>query len=122
MSTQPSQAAIRDMMISYIGDGQSPNMFFVTVSPYVRYKDGDWGYNYKLADGATDEDFTYYGPFMDYATARKEFDEVDLYGTEASVTLEDRLTGTIAERYLEEVVTIEYSESCDDDAKRFGYE
>lgn len=121
-TAQPSQEALRDMVRTYVGDGGTPNMFFITLSPHVRIYNqfGDW--DYELADGANHDDFTHYGPYMDYATARKAFDEVELYGTETSVMLEDRKTGTIVERSLEKVIVTEYHETCYDDAKRYGYE
>jgi hypothetical protein len=47
--------------------------------------------------------------------------DLNHYEGVCSVTMEDRKTGTIKDKYLLKVISIDYSEVEQDDSKTFGY-
>lgn len=110
-----------------IGDGGSPNMFFVSTYPnvYVVNEDNegefetvDW-----LVEEYKDEYAITYGPFHSYSEAQKAYDELelDIHTGVCTVVMEDRRTGTIKEKFLRKVVTVDYHFDEHDDSKLFGY-
>jgi hypothetical protein len=107
-----------------VGDGQTPNIFFVTTYPYIVITDesGD-PYTEQLIDGYTDEDVVT-KVFETYEDAEYYLDNVvdlDIDNGVGSAIIEDRLTGTINEIYLEKVVEVTYHMRQNNDAKSFGY-
>ena len=114
----------KELAMQIVGDGQTPNKFFVTTYPYIVITDeyGDPSTE-ELIDGYTDEDVVT-KVFETYEDAEDYLDNVvDLdidYGI-GSAIIEDRLTGTINEIYLEKVVEVTYHMRQNNDAKRYGY-
>jgi hypothetical protein len=100
-----TQQEIRDMATRIVGDGcpeNAPNLFFVTQGPY--YKEvGEYDSMDSVLDGFDEEsDVTTYGPLSTYDEALEKYNEIDLdpdYGV-GQVFIEDRLSGTIAEKWL----------------------
>jgi hypothetical protein len=117
-----TQKEIKALASEIIGDGQLPNKFFVTVSPYITTIDEFGDHNSELIDGYTDEDSTI-EVFDTYEEAEEYFNTIDLdhrYGT-GQAMIEDRLTGQIAEIFLESVVEVNYHLRGHDMSKTFGY-
>jgi len=106
-----------------IGDGQLPNKFFVTTGPWVMIVDEYGDREHELLDGYTKNDTTT-EVFDTYEEANKYFEsiELDIYDGTTQVLLEDRLTGTIKDMYLEKIIKVDYMQSGYSSAKQFGYE
>ena len=116
-----SNQEAREMARELVGDGQTPNLWFVTHGPFIIEGDGDNAV-FELIEGYDpDKDTTTMGPFASYAEARACYDETDPdyeYGI-GQVFIEDRLCGTVTEKYLEKIVKIDYSYVEHDDSKLF---
>jgi len=111
----------KDLAMNIIGDGKSPNVWFVTQSPYfMKYKDG-YGESFLLEDHDESES-EMYGPFFSYKDACAKYDEIDLepYDGVGTVTIEDRKIGTVKEKFLEERITVDYSYNEVDDSKFYN--
>lgn len=111
----------KDLAMNIIGDGKSPNVWFVTQSPYfMKYKDG-YGESF-LLDGYGADEAKMYGPFFSYAEACEKYDEIDLdpYDAIGTVTIEDRKIGVVKEKFLEERITVDYSYNEVDDSKFYN--
>jgi hypothetical protein len=105
-----------------VGDGKSPNKFFVTSSPWYNVTDEYGDIESELIDGFEDNN-SETRVFDSLEEAEEYYEEVDLdiYDGIASVLIEDRKTGTIKEKYLEKIVRVEYTMIEHDDTKHFGY-
>jgi len=118
MTNVQAQSMAREM----VGDGMTPNKFFVTSSPYytVTYDLGE--VESELLDGF-DHNYSETKVFDTLEDAEAYYDEVDLdiYEGVGSVMIEDRLTGQIKEKSLEKIVRVEYMFRETDDTKLFGY-
>lgn len=113
----------KDLASEIIGDGKSPNVWFVTQSAYyMKYKDG-YGELFIL-DGydAPEEYSKMYGPFFTYSDACAKYDEIELdhYDGVGTVTIEDRVIGVVKEKFLEERITVDYSYNEVDDSKFYN--
>ena len=111
----------KDLATNIIGDGKSPNVWFVTQSPYfMKYKDGH-GESFLLEDHDASES-EMYGPFFSYKDACAKYDEIDLepYDGVGTVMIEDRKIGTVKEKFLEERITVDYSYNEIDDSKFYN--
>ena len=96
-----------------VGDGESPNHFFVTIGPYIKVENLDgWGFEDKLLDCFGREEIETFGPFSNYDDALEFYDGVELDADTGvgQVFIEDRKVGTIREKFLKEKVTITYVE------------
>jgi len=118
MTNQEAQKLAREL----VGDGQDPNMFFVTSGPYYYEVDEFGDTESILIDGYNHND-TNTKVFDTLEEAEEYYDTVDLdiYEGIGQVMIEDRKTGVIKEKTLEKMVRIEYSFREHDDTKRFGY-
>jgi hypothetical protein len=112
----------KDLASEIIGDGKSPNVWFVTQSPYyMKYKDG-YGESF-LLDGFDASDYSVmFGPFFSYKAACDQYDEIELeaYDGVGTVTIEDRVIGVVKEKFLEERITVDYSYNEIDDSKFYN--
>lgn len=112
----------KDLASEIIGDGKSPNVWFVTQSPYyMKYKDG-YGESF-LLDGFDASDYSVmFGPFFSYKDACAQYDEIELeaYDGVGTVTIEDRKIGVVKEKFLEERITVDYSYNEIDDSKFYN--
>ena len=112
----------KDLASEIIGDGKSPNVWFVTQSPYyMKYKDG-YGESF-LLDGFDASDYSVmFGPFFTYKDACAQYDEIELeaYDGVGTVTIEDRKIGVVKEKFLEERITVDYSYNEIDDSKFYN--
>jgi hypothetical protein len=112
----------KDLASEIIGDGKSPNVWFVTQSPYyMKYKDG-YGESF-LLDGFDAADYSVmFGPFFSYKAACDQYDEIELeaYDGVGTVTIEDRKIGVVKEKFLEERITVDYSYNEIDDSKFYN--
>ena len=118
-----TQAEIKALATEIIGDGQMPNKFFVTTSPWVTIVDEYGDQEFELLDGYNEDD-TWTQVFDSYEEANEHFEkiELDIYDGTAQVLLEDRLTGQIKEISLQKVLKVDYVQTGNSDAKLFGYE
>ena len=116
-----TQQEIKELARDTIGDGQAPNHFFVTSSPWISVTDAEDAS--AVIDGYSVEDYDTQ-VFYTYEEAKAAYNGIDLdfYSGIGTVLLEDRKTGIIAEKRLEKVVTVDYSYTEQDDSKYFGYE
>jgi len=116
-----SNQEVKEMAREMVGDGQTPNLWFVTQGPFIIEGDGNTG-AFELIEGYDpDKDTTTMGPFESYAEARACYDYIDPdyeYGI-GQVFIEDRLCGTVTEKYLEKIVKIDYSYVEYDHSKLF---
>jgi hypothetical protein len=119
MNTNNKATAMAKEMV---GDGQTPNLWFVTSGPYVAVHDGDFGYDFELIEGYDSDKDTYTdGPFTSYEAALTCYNNIDLsfdYGV-GQVFIEDRECGTVTEKWLVKRVRTEYVEDEYDNSKRF---
>lgn len=118
-----TQAEKKLLATQIVGDGQSPNRFFVTTSPYVTIVDEFGDHDSEMLKGFNDDD-VWTEVFDTYEEANKHFEniELDIYDGIAQIMLEDRLTGVIKEVSLEKVMKVDYVQTGNSDAKLFGYE
>lgn len=118
-----TQSEIKKLASEIIGDGQLPNKFFVTTSPWVTIVDEFGDQEFELLDGFYEGD-TWTQVFDSYEEANKHFEniELDIYDGTAQIMLEDRLTGVIKEVSLEKVIKVDYVQTGHSEAKTFGYE
>ena len=101
----------KDLAMNIIGDGKSPNVWFVTQSPYfMKYKDG-YGESFLLDGFDASEYSVMFGPFFSYKDACAQYNEIDLepYDGVGTVTIEDRTIGVVKEKFLEERITVDYA-------------
>lgn len=124
-----TQQEVKVLACQIIGDGGTPNMFFVTKYPDVYVVDEFGDGNSETVDWLKEEhrkdNYVHtYGPFHSYSEAQNAYDELELdtYTGICTVVMEDRRTGTIKEKFLRKVVTVDYHFGEHDDAKFFGYE
>lgn len=106
-----SEEQIEDLAKEMVGDGQSPNKWFVSTSPWiVYYIPNDTEPYTKLLDDTTSESKSIYGPFDTYEAALECYNNIDLDSEDGigQVFIEDRLTGTVKEKWLEEKMTVKY--------------
>lgn len=112
----------KQLAIEIVGDGKSPNKFFVSSGPYYFEVDEYGDREAVLLDGFTDNhvETTIFDTLED---AEKYYNEIelDIYDGVGQVMIEDRMTGVIKEKTLEKVVRVEYSMIEVDDTKLFGY-
>jgi len=116
-----TQAEVKKLASEIIGDGQTPNKWFVTTSPYIKIPNTDFGYHDAMIEGYTDNDIYTYGPFDNYEDAVDCLDEQSLdveYGV-GSVCIEDRQCGTVYEKWLTKRVQVVYEEDSHDDSRLF---
>jgi hypothetical protein len=118
-----TQAEKKLLATQIVGDGQSPNRFFVTTSPYVTIVDEFGDQDSEMLKGFNDDD-VWTEVFDTYEEANKHFEniELDIYDGIAQIMLEDRLTGVIKEVSLEKVMKVDYVQTGHSEAKLFGYE
>jgi hypothetical protein len=112
----------KDLASEIIGDGKSPNVWFVTQSPYyMKYKDG-YGESFLLDGFDASEYSVMFGPFFSYKDACAKYDEIELeaYDGVGTVMIEDRKIGTVKEKFLEERITVDYSYNEIDDSKFYN--
>jgi hypothetical protein len=112
----------KDLAMNIIGDGKSPNVWFVTQSPYfMKYKDG-YGESFLLDGFDAAEYSVMFGPFFSYKDACAQYDEIELeaYDGVGTVTIEDRKIGVVKEKFLEERITVDYSYNEVDDSKFYN--
>jgi hypothetical protein len=112
----------KDLAMNIIGDGKSPNVWFVTQSPYfMKYKDG-YGESFLLDGFDASEYSIMFGPFFSYKDACAQYDEIELeaYDGVGTVTIEDRKIGVVKEKFLEERITVDYSYNEIDESKFYN--
>lgn len=111
----------KDLAMNIIGDGKSPNVWFVTQSPYfMKYTEG---YGESLLLQGYDSSYSVmFGPFFSYKDACAQYDEIDLepYDGVGTVTIEDRKIGVVKEKFLEERITVDYAYNEVDDSKFYN--
>jgi DNA-directed RNA polymerase subunit H (RpoH/RPB5) len=117
---RPSSA--KELAKELVGDGKTPNIWFVTIGAYIMVARENFDCNdYELLDGYSDGDTQTFGPFYSYAAACDKYDLIDLdpHDGIGQVFIEDRLNGTVKEKYAEKVIRIDYSFNEHDDSKSF---
>lgn len=112
----------KEMAREMVGDGQLPNIWFVTYGPYVAVHNGDYGYDFELIEGYDSEGDVYTsGPFTSYEAALTAYNEIELsfdYGV-GQAFIEDRECGIVTEKWLDKRVRTEYVQDEYDNSKRF---
>jgi len=116
-----TQKEIKDMAREIVGDGQSPNKWFVTIGPYYRVRQSDDESDFEILEGYSELDTESFGPFLSYEAALTCYDLQDLdYQTGiGQVFIEDRLCGTVTEKFIEKRMIVDYSYEENDDSKLF---
>jgi hypothetical protein len=112
-------SAVKLLASEIIGDGQSPNIWFVTKSSNVISEDN--GFDEYLPNFENEKSTTY-GPFYSYADACKKYESIDLsvkYGI-GQVCMEDREIGVVKEKFFEKAIRIEYVEREIDDSDYYS--
>lgn len=119
MTNQEAKALATEI----VGDGKTPNKFFVTSSPYYYEVDEYGDQESQLLDGFDNDSSSETQAFDTYEEAEAYYDdiELDIYDGVGSVMIEDRLTGTITEKSLEKIIRVEYVMTESDMSKQFGY-
>ena len=118
-----SEASPENLAVEMVGDGKDPNKFFVTVSPCLMVESDEVGEVYsEYLDGYSEKDKqTFMFDTFEEANECYNLQDLNHYEGVCSVTMEDRKTGTIKDKYLLKVISIDYSEVEQDDSKTFGY-
>lgn len=116
-----TQQEIKELAKNIVGDGGTPNKWFVTTGPYYRpgISDPDW--NFELIKGFSDDDVMTYGPFDTYEDAADCYEAETLY-MDAGIGhafIEDRQCGVVREKWLTKRVVVEYEEEEQDDSHYF---
>jgi hypothetical protein len=112
-------SAVKLLASEIIGDGQSPNIWFVTKSSNVISEDNGFD---ECLPNFENEKSTTYGPFYSYADACKKYESIDLsvkYGI-GQVCIEDREIGVVKEKVFEKAIRIEYVEREIDDSDYYS--
>jgi hypothetical protein len=111
----------KEMAREMVGDGQTPNMWFVTIGPYYHVRHDFDNSEFELLDGYTDSDSETFGPFLSYEAARTCYDlqDLDYQMGVGQVFIEDRECGQVTEKFLEKRVVVDYSYVEHDDSKLF---
>jgi hypothetical protein len=112
-------SAVKLLASEIIGDGQSPNIWFVTKSSNVISEDNGFD---ECLPNFENEKSTTYGPFYSYADACKKYESIDLsvkYGI-GQVCMEDREIGVVKEKVFEKAIRIEYVEREIDDSDYYS--
>ena len=116
------QTLTKQLAREMVGDGQTPNLWFVTYGPYIAVDDVYGDYDFELIEGRDAEKDTYtFGPFASYEAALKYYDEIELsfdYGV-GQAFIEDRQCGTVTEKWLYKKVKVVYEQDEYDNSKRF---
>lgn len=103
----------KELAMVLVGDGDKENnLWFVTYGPYISLHNEGEEPNFELLPGFSEEnDCVTYGPFVSYEYACKKYDSIDLdpYTGVGLVFIEDRACGQVKEKFLEKVVTVDYS-------------
>ena len=117
-----TQKEIKAMAKEMVGDGQTPNMWFVTYGPHVAVHDGDMSYDFELIESYDENiDTETFGPFTSYEDALRCYNKIELsfdYGV-GQAFIEDRECGTVTEKWLYKRVRTEYVQDEYDNSKRF---
>jgi len=108
----------KDLAREIVGDGKSNNLWFVTSGPYMLERTDHYESDYVLLDGYSESDSECFGPFFSYEDACKKYDDIDLdpHSGVGQVFIEDRLIGTVKEKFLEKIITVDYSYNEHDDS------
>ena len=117
------QTLTKQLAREMVGDGQTPNLWFVTYGPYIAVHDDEmFADDFELIEGRDAEKDTYtFGPFASYEAALKCYDEIELdfdYGV-GQAFIEDRECGTVTEKWLNKKVKVVYEQYEYDNSKRF---
>jgi hypothetical protein len=104
-----TQSEIKTLASEIIGDGQLPNKFFVTTSPFVINVGEDGDREFEELEGYNQDDSVTV-VFDSYKEASDYFDtiELDVSNGVSSVSIEDRLYGILKEHILEKVIKVDY--------------
>lgn len=112
----------KQLATQIVGDGKSPNKFFVTAGPYYMEVNEFGDADQVLLDGFTDNHVeTTIFDTLEEAEEYYDSIELDIYEGVGEVVIEDRKTGQIKYKTLEKIVKVEYMLSEYDDTKKFGY-
>ena len=113
-----TQQEIQVLATKIVGDGESPNKWFVTQSPYIRFQVEDNDMDSKLLPEFKETD-VYTEVFDSYEEACDAYDDVELDPEMGigSVMIEDREIGTVKERFLTEKIRVDYFEDEQDDSR-----
>lgn len=116
-----TQQEIKAMAREMVGDGGTPNKWFVTTGPYYRPNISDPDWEFELIPGFTEKDAYTQGPFDTYEDAVACYDAESLYMDNGvgQVFIEDRQCGQVKEKWLTKRVVVEYEEDEVDDSKYF---
>ena len=113
----------KQMAKEIVGDGQTPNLWFVTYGPYIAVYDGDMSYDFELIEGRDANTDTYTeGPFPSYEAALRCYNKIELsfdYGV-GQAFIEDRECGTVTEKWLHKRIITDYVQDEYDNSKRFN--
>ena len=117
-----TQKEIKALASEIIGDGNTPNKFFVTSSPYYFETDEYGDMDSHVLDGFDPADTdTQVFDTLEEAEAHYDNIDLDIYDGVGSVMIEDRLTGQIKEKAIQKIIRVDYIMTETDDTKRFGY-
>jgi hypothetical protein len=115
-----TQQEIKALATEIVGDGKSPNKWFVTQSPWIKCHEEDNNLDQKLLPDFKETD-VYTEVFDSYEEACDAYDDVELdpdLGI-GSVMIEDREIGTVKERFLTEKIRVDYFEDEQDDSRLY---
>ena len=121
MSQVMSQSEVKALASKIIGDGESPNQWFVTesVNSLEVNNEGDMDC-VPLPGFELKESYTY-GPFSSLKVAMMQYNELELsagYGI-GEVCIEDRQIGVVMSKTLEKRIRVEYVETEYDDTNLY---
>jgi hypothetical protein len=116
-----TQQEIKEMAKRVVGDGGTPNKWFVTTGPYYRSNVSNPDWEFELMDGYSEKDVYTYGPFDTYEDAVDCYEAETLYADSGvcQAFIEDRKCGTVREKWLTKKVVVEYEEDEVDHSKIF---
>jgi len=109
----------KELARELVGDSKTPNVWFVTYSAYIMVREDFYTSDFELLNGYSKKDSETFGPFYSYQEACDKYDDIDLdpdCGI-GQAFIEDRLIGTVKEKYLEKVIKVDYSFNEHDESK-----
>ena len=113
------ESSAKELAKELVGDGKTPNVWFVTYGAYIMVREDFDCSDNELLEGYSEKDSETFGPFYSYQEACDKYDDIDLdpHDGIGQVFIEDRLIGTVKEKYLEKVIKVDYSYNEHDDSK-----
>jgi hypothetical protein len=112
-----TQEEIGQLATKIVGDGRRPNKWFVTHGPYHQSHSAEHG-DLTVLPGYEGQKPTIQGPFDSYEEALEAYDQIELdpHLGIGEACIEDRVIGTVRQKWLRAKQVIKWTEDEVDDS------